>query len=42
MSIRDENELRVSLEQQSRTLRRVLDDLNGAWSDEASRMMHLC
>jgi hypothetical protein len=39
MSIKDENELLVSLTQQSDTLRRMLDDLNGVWSDEASRML---
>jgi hypothetical protein len=40
MSIKDENELLVSLMQQSDTLRRTLDDLNGVWSDEASRILH--
>lgn len=40
MSIREENELLVSLVQQSNILQRVLDDLNGVWSDEASRTLH--
>jgi hypothetical protein len=39
MSIKDENELLISLIQQSDTLRRMLDDLNGVWSDEASRTL---
>jgi predicted nucleic acid-binding Zn-ribbon protein len=39
MSIKDENELLVSLVQQSNMLRRTLDDLNGVWSDEASRTL---
>ena len=39
MSIKDENELLVSLAQQSTMLRRTLDDLKGAWSDEASRTL---
>src|SRR5436309_12414301 len=40
MSIREENELLVSLVQQSDMLRRMLDDLNGVWSDEASRTLY--
>src|SRR5215469_15803825 len=40
MSIKEENELLVSLAQQSDMLRRMLDDLNGVWSDEASRTLH--
>jgi hypothetical protein len=39
MSIKEENELLVSLNQQSELLRRTLDDLNGIWSDEASRTL---
>ena len=39
MSIKEENELFVSLAQQSDMLRRMLDDLNGVWSDEASRTL---
>ena len=39
MAIRSENELLVSLAQQSNMLRRTLDDLNGVWSDEASRTL---
>ncbi len=39
MSIKDENELLVSLAQQSSMLRRTLDDLKGVWSDEASRTL---
>jgi hypothetical protein len=40
MSIREENELLVSLAQQSNLLQRMLDDLNGVWSDAASRTLH--
>lgn len=40
MSIKEENELLISLAQQSTMLRRVLDDLNGVWSDEASRTLY--
>jgi hypothetical protein len=40
MSIREENELLVSLAQQSNKLRCALDDLNGVWSDAASRTLH--
>ena len=39
MSIKEENELLVSLAQQSNMLRRTLDELNGVWSDEASRTL---
>jgi hypothetical protein len=39
MSIKEENEMLVSLDQQSNMLRRVLDDLNGVWSDDASRTL---
>ena len=39
MSTKEENELLVSLTQQSDMLRRMLDDLNGIWSDEASRTL---
>ena len=40
MSLSEENELLISLAQQSAMLRRTLDDLNGIWSDEAARMVY--
>jgi hypothetical protein len=40
MPTREENELLVSLAQQSAMLRRTLDNLNGVWSDEASRTLY--
>jgi hypothetical protein len=40
MSIKEENELLISLTQQSAMLRRTLDDLNGIWSDEAARTLN--
>ncbi len=40
MSIKEENELLISLAQQSNMLQRMLDDLNGVWSDAASRTLH--
>lgn len=40
MPTKEENELLVSLAQQSAMLRRMLDDLNGVWSDEASRTLY--
>lgn len=40
MSMKEENELLISLTQQSAMLRRTLDDLSGVWSDEAARTLH--
>jgi translation initiation factor 2B subunit (eIF-2B alpha/beta/delta family) len=40
MSLSEENELLLSLAQQSDLLRRTLDNLNGIWSDEASRTLY--
>lgn len=39
MSTKEENELLISLTQQSTMLRRILDDLNEIWSDEAARTL---
>ena len=39
MSKEEENELLVSLTQQSDMLRRILDDLNEVWSDDAARTL---